>query len=74
MKRRVQFFTIMQGENIIDTFELFKSNTNHGTINNSRSCLFDGYYPEAYSEWERIKNDMKMVEMIGMKVQEGEQA
>lgn len=67
MKKVIEQFDIIdQNGTTLDCFVWYKDNNNHHSIFNRSGCLYDGY--EGETEWKRIKNDMSMVEMLGMRI------
>lgn len=67
MKRLVKQFDIINEKGgVVDSFTWYADNNNHHNISNKSGCLYDGY--EGETEWERIRSDMSMVEVIGMKL------
>lgn len=67
MKRLVGQFDIINSDGtVVDSFTWYADSNNHHNISNKSGCLYDGY--EGETEWQRIKNDMSMVEMLGMSI------
>lgn len=67
MKRLAgQFDTVNSAGTVVDSFTWYADSNNHHNISNKSGCLYDGY--EGYTEWQRIKNEMKIVEMLGMRI------
>lgn len=68
MQKLIDTFSIMQGDKEIDRFDFYTKDNNHGSISNRSGCLFDGYILEAQDVWEKKREDMKLVEMLGLRV------
>lgn len=67
MKKLIAQFDIIDRDGTTrDCFVWYKDSNNHHSISNWSGCLYDGY--EGETEWQRIKNDMSMVEMLGMSI------
>ena len=67
MKRLAgQFDIIKEDGTVADSFTWYADSNNHHNISNKSGCLYDGYQGE--TEWDRIRCDMNMVEIFGMKI------
>ncbi|MBR2555756.1 MAG: hypothetical protein IKE94_12915 [Aeriscardovia sp.] len=68
MKKMIDGFKVVKGEQVLDEFSYYVDSNNHASISNNGGCLFDGYKLEAEEKWNQIRKDTKLFEVMGFTI------